>query len=150
MLLNSVILPTARFENSHGKNRAKFTILDAEESFILHVICINDYKQKLEDLKKKHFTASSTLQPMVIVVGPDIYQLSEFFVYFDGVLYKFKSFLKALDTCFKIFQVFNLKYPLACQNTWLFIQKFFFEIETKFDINSYSVSTLISYLKSQK
>lgn len=119
---------------------------------MLHLTSINNYKTRVDGLKAKYISSSLTIQPVVIVVGDDIYQIKEFFIYFDNILFKLPSFLETLSSCFKIFQVLNLHYPKACQGVWLFIQKYFFEITTKFDAQcqSPSVVTLLNYFESKK
>lgn len=69
-----------------------------------------------------------TSQPLVIVVGDD-FAYTHFFVEVDGMKYKFSSYLEAVDYCFKILFVLNLKYPNECMSVWYFIQKFLYGIE---------------------
>lgn len=148
-LLNSVILPSGRYANTEGKTSRKYSIADAEESFSLHSICANDISTKVQELRNKCFKSAETLQPNIIAVGVDIFQLTDFYVFFDNVLFKRSTYIGALSTCFQIFHVFNLKYPVASQNVWLFIQKYFYEINTKFDFSSPAVISLMHYLQSK-
>lgn len=62
---------------------------------------------------------------------------TDIYVYFDDVKYSFisESFLRAVDTVFKIFHVFNLHYPMESLIFWNFIESNFFEIESN---NSFS------------
>ena len=147
--MNSIIKPTGKFPNFEGKQSGKFTIADAEESFTLHLVCVNNYEVKVQGIREKCFQTADTLQPIILVVGSGIYKLKEFFVLFDNVLYKRRNYLESLTTCFQIFHVLNLKYPLACQNAWLFIQKYFFDIQTPFDNHSNAVISLLHFLKSK-
>lgn len=95
----------------------------------------------------KHYLEKNTFQPVILVIGEDLSTLKEFFVYVDGTILKCSTFLSALDTCFKIFHIFNLEYPCHCQRVYLFIQKFIFSINTPHDKSSPKISGLISYLK---
>lgn len=62
-------------------------------------------------------------------------------------MYKFDSFLDAIVCCFNIFQIFCLQYPAASELVWNFIQLYFFEISTEFDVKNSKISSLINYLK---
>ncbi|XP_017478203.1 PREDICTED: uncharacterized protein LOC108367993 isoform X2 [Rhagoletis zephyria] len=149
-LLNSVIVPTARFKKPNGEARGKFTISDGQESFALYLTCINNYKTKLNEIRKKCIETNATTQPTVIVVGPTQYNLKKFYLSIDEVLHEFDSFPKCLSACFKTFHILNLPYPSASQNAWLFIQQLFFEIETEFDNPSPALSTVVNFVRHAK
>jgi len=117
------------------------------ESFALHILCINDYERKIDSVVNKFYSAGLTVQPFLIVVGVSESDLRDFYIYIDGNLLKFKSFIESLDTCFKIFQVLSLKYPVACQHPWLLIQKYFFQIDTLFDTKSSNIISVLQYLQ---
>lgn len=85
-----------------------------------------------------------TVQPLIIAIGPNIYQLHEFYVYFNNTIFKFNNFLKSLDCYFKIFHCLNLKYPLEGELVWLFIQKFFYDIITPCDKQTSALCTVIN------
>ncbi|XP_055907744.1 uncharacterized protein LOC129942723 [Eupeodes corollae] len=148
ILLNSVIPPVSRFKDKRGSNKRKVTISDAQESFILRLPLITNYKEKIEELVNKYYNIKLTVQPFIIVVGEDDINLNSFFVYLDKTLFKFDSFIEAFDNCFKIFQVLSLSYPLGCQPSWIFIQKYFYNINTPFDIKSPNITALLSFLNS--
>lgn len=147
-LLNSILLPTARFKDRAGGIKRKATIADGQESFVLQLECINDYQRKLADLTTKYYYSGLTIQPLIIVEGSVNSILKNFFVYFDGTLYKFPSFIASLDICFKIFQIFQLKYPKACEIPWNFIQQYFFNIKTMYDVKSPNLVSVMSHMES--
>lgn len=147
VLLNSLLLPFAWFKNSDGNSRKKATIQDANESFCLIIPTISEYKVKVEELVGKYFENKSTIQPFIVAVGINPESINEFYVYFDKTLYKFDNFLESLDICFKIFQVFNLKYPQACELPWNFIQQYFYEINTCFDKKNPNLTSLINFMQ---
>ena len=60
LLLNAVILPTARFSDKTGKNSKKTSIADAIEGFIVHLISINDYEKVISELREKYYKSAST------------------------------------------------------------------------------------------
>lgn len=122
--------------------------MDAEESFALRLTSINNYQQQIDEILTKYYSAKLTVQPFLLVEGLSDVDIKGFYVYFDKTLYKFDSYIESLDLCFKIFQVSNLKYPDACQLPWLFIQNFFFGINTSFDIKSANITCLLNFLSN--
>lgn len=121
--------------------------MDSQESFVLHLTTLNDYQRKIDEIINKYYSAGLTVQPFIILEGNEA-EVKGFYVYFDKNLLKLESFIHSLDICFKIFHVLSLKYPIACEQAWLFIQKYFFQIDTKFDCKSSNVTSVINYLNN--
>ena len=71
-------------------------------------------------------TGKSTIQPKLFVTT-DLNNAKSIFVAFDDIIFKFEDLIKAITSCFHIFMVFDLEYPLECRELWEFIQVFFFE-----------------------
>jgi len=94
----------------------------------------------------KCYTSEFTIQPFVIVVGVSEDDIKELFLYFYKNLVKCKSFLYALELCFKSFQILSLEYPKASYDPWFFIQKYFFEKDSSFDKKSSKKTALRDYL----
>ncbi|XP_043662744.1 uncharacterized protein LOC122626519 isoform X2 [Drosophila teissieri] len=149
ILLNAVLPPTARFVNEQGRKTKKVTIADAQNSMVLRLDSLNDYKRQIDKQVCLHYAEGSSLQPFIIVHGTSDTDLAAFYVYFDQNLFKFDSFLRSLDTCFKIFNCYGLKYPEPCEQAWTFIQKYVYGIETEFDKKSPNLTTVLSYLHNQ-
>ncbi|XP_017467416.1 PREDICTED: uncharacterized protein LOC108359857, partial [Rhagoletis zephyria] len=124
LLLNAVITPVARYKNNSSFKRV--TIQEGMDSFLVHVNSASNLEETLAEIRDRFSQKNNTLQPIIIATGSSINCLDNFFVYLDGTKLKFSSFLAALDLCFKVFQVFDVQYPLYCKGVWLFIQKFFF------------------------
>lgn len=74
-----------------------------------------------------------TLQPFLIGLGKDLFNIQQYLMYNDGIFLKFDSIVAAIDSCFKSFFVFDISYPKQCQNFWIFIQRVIFEIVLDFD-----------------
>ncbi|XP_070067801.1 uncharacterized protein [Drosophila takahashii] len=149
ILLNAVLPPSARFENEQGKKTKKLTIADAKDSVLMRLACLNDYQRQIDKKVALHYSEGSTLQPFIIVHGSSDTDLEGFYVYFDENLFKFDSFLISIDTCFKIFNGYGLKYPKPCEQAWTVIQKFNYEIDTKFDKKSPDLTSNLNFLNSQ-
>lgn len=88
-----------------------------------------------------------TVQPYIIAVGPQLTAIETFYIIIDDIMYKMENVLKAVDFLYKIFQVLNIKYPPACEQVWLFIQKYIYGRTTKWDKYDKSVLNLIDQLK---
>lgn len=127
------------------ESKKKVTIADSQDSFVLRLTTINDYKLQIDAVITKYYNAGLTIQPFLIVEGLSETDIKGFYIYFNQNLLKFNSFIECLDTCFKIFQTLSLKYPDASQLPWMFIQKFFYEINTVYDLKSANVASLINF-----
>lgn len=99
-------------------------------SFLFFTSTVSEVETHILNMKNK----KNPIQPFLIVIGESLLKSSQFLIYFDNIKYKFKTFLKALDTCFKIFFVFNLDYPPNSKAVWIFIQFFFYKISTNINI----------------
>lgn len=109
------------------KSTSKFTIKDSQESFVYVAVSIGALEDHIEFLKKR----SENVQPFIAVIGPTILKFTDIFIYFDGIKLPFKTFVRAVDICFKIFYLFNLEYPPASCIFWNFIQNYFYQLKTK-------------------
>jgi len=148
MALHAVKKPTYRYTVTQADQKfcRKATIEDSVSSAVLHVTEINNIQNLNETLNKKSVESNSPFQPFIIVVGVDIFNLVEFYVSFGKFFYKFNSFIIALDICFKIYQVFGIKYPNESHKVWSFLQYFFYNMKTEFDIIYPCVSNVIEDL----
>lgn len=94
----------------------------------------------------------TTLQPFILALGPSMNEISNYLVYIDqekgeNVFCKFKNLIKAVDMLFRIFMVLNLKYPKQCEQIWLLLQRYVYNIQTPYDMHSTTVLQTISDLK---
>lgn len=107
---------------------------------------MNDLHIQIQLRIDNAYKKKEKVQPFICVVGADFYGIKNFYVYYFNTYYKFSNIIRALDTCFKIFHVFNLKYPIQSCLVWTFIQKCMYDIHNEGDIKSSSLSSLISDL----
>lgn len=130
-------------DDSGKKSYIKYSIKDSQNSFIK----ITETAMEMDAyLKKLSKNGNDPIQPCVLIVG-SLFDCKEVLVYFDSIKYKLFSVLKAFDTCFKIFHVFNVEYPDASTDVWLFIQTFFYNINTKYDKSCAIIKQLSSEIK---
>lgn len=86
------------------------------------------------------------LQPYMIFVETGDGQVVSFYVVINKFFYKVESALKAVDICFKSFFAFHLNYTKESEQIWFFIQKYMYNIETKYDNNLQFVNSMINDL----
>ncbi|KAL0130348.1 hypothetical protein PUN28_002172 [Cardiocondyla obscurior] len=130
-LLSHIIPPKGRVR---GKRRQwKPSITECKDSFIIHTVLPADTVVIQERRKKVIKDLGLTLQPFIIVVGPQISDIDSAYVCVDKILYKVPSVLTALNICFKTFHVFNAIYPPESEHLWLLLQRILFMFSTKWD-----------------
>ncbi|XP_022165737.1 uncharacterized protein LOC111030516 [Myzus persicae] len=108
-------------------------------AFITFISDVGELKIAHKVKVDKAFEYGLKLQPYVIVINS-----TEFFVVIDNTYYKLETLIKAVDVCFKSFFSLNVHYPTECEQVWLFIQHYFFEIKLKSDKSILSVKTLVN------
>ena len=101
--------------------------------------------EELEKRQTKYKSRGLTAQPSIIEVKND--HESIFYIRVDNIIYRFDSFLKALDICFKMHFVLNLKYAHEINQTLLLIQKTIFKIDTEYDRVSPALSIFIKEIE---
>lgn len=110
-------------------------------------MCVKTAEAVQEEIKIKN-RKEQTNQPFVIIVG-NLKSPTEL-VYFDEIKYKVTTVIKAIDICFKIFNVFRCMYPSECGAVWTFIQTYFYKIRTEFGTNYLSCRILKEKLKKKQ
>lgn len=126
----------------------KTTIKDAINSSIVHIATVNDLQMARDYKTKCSIQRKNTIQPYVIVIGPHLTDLKEFYVSYGETLQKFTSFIAAMDICFKVYHVFDLQYSKESILLWLFLQQYIYEISTIYDVKSSVLSEFIQNLKN--
>lgn len=125
---------------SGGKMRKKYTIVDSQDAFAVMGASMVEIDTKLQLLKMKGIP----IQPRLLIVG-QLTDIREIYVYFDGIKYAFLNILHAADTCFKLFFIFNLKYPDEAIQFYKFIQFYFYNIEGN---QNTKIASIINDLKT--
>lgn len=133
-LLHYVLKPAAAIPITVDRKKSvwRASISDSIQSMVLEVPNLNDLSSFIEERLTKYRQANFPLQPFVFFIG-SVYHPTHFYIYFGGEYLKFDNVVSSLDTCFKIYQVFNYNYPKESTLVWIFIQQFFYKINTKFD-----------------
>lgn len=70
--------------------------------------------------------------PMIFGIGASLEEIDEFAVVISDVIYfEFTTFIDALDVAFKVFNIFNLKFPPESVNFWIFLNEMFYKTDIK-------------------
>lgn len=70
--------------------------------------------------------------------------MSDIFISVDNTLYKVSSALKAIDLCFKIFQIFDVEYPIESAHIWLLLQRVLYDYKSILDKMTPNITKAIS------
>lgn len=136
--LHSIIKPTARAINIETAAVWKITIQDSIDSFILFASTLLEFEDKIQKKIAKYSKYNVTLQPLIFYIKNSE---KPFGIYLDGKYFLFDKLSLAIDLCFKIFFVFDLKYPIQSQFVWNFFGSYVYEME-----NIEENSSLISFV----
>lgn len=90
-------------------------------------------KIELELEKRATFCKEKNFKehPLVFGVAESEDSVEEFVVAVGNLRYKFTDYLRALDTTFKIYNFFGIKFPPESRKVWLIINALFYDIETE-------------------
>lgn len=124
------LLPPSRIRKKAvavvDKNARKhkfYTLNESRKAFMQVCQTETEYKQIYDN----KVTAESSVPPYISLIG-SVYEPQYFMVDFENITYKFFTFSKALETCFKSYFVFNFVHPEACDCMWDFINEQFFKL----------------------
>ena len=107
-----------------------------------------DIDKRLRETREKYAKYGIELQPLIIVVGTTLSEITGFYVNIDDTRYRFQSVLAALDLCFKSFHVLHAEYPKPSEHIWLFLQKSIYSLNTKWDKRLPCAATLLATIKN--
>lgn len=110
----------------------KFSLQERRNSFILHVTNARSLDSELENHKEALRKQGSSLQPLIVVVGP-LAAPQQYFVVINNLKYQCETVLDAVQTAFQSFFVIDLNYPAAAETIWLFFQVAVFGISLETD-----------------
>ncbi|XP_060846086.1 uncharacterized protein LOC132925734 [Rhopalosiphum padi] len=145
LVLPFLFLPITT-KRKKGQPACRPSKVEVRDSFITHLRSHSEVKETITRRKEKYARLGITLQPLVIMVGPDINSISQYFVFVDETYYVLNSIVHAVDCCFKVIHALNLQYPIECLPVWTFIQKGFYKMKTSWDTEYVSVNSLLSDL----
>ncbi|XP_036319129.1 uncharacterized protein LOC118733709 [Rhagoletis pomonella] len=100
-----------------------YSIKESLDSFMVVCATETEYKQ-MYDCKVQ---AESSIAPFISLIGT-LDEPQSFMIDFDNIIYKVFNFAKAVDICFKAYNVFNMAYAEPCAAMWDFINRQFYQL----------------------
>ena len=107
----------------------------------------DDVKTEIEAIEKKASENHIRVQPYAIVVEKDLSEITESYVWYDGIQHKVNSPRDAVDVTFKVIHALHADYPKQSECHWLLLQKGIYKIRTPWDKENYEVDILIEKLR---
>lgn len=145
-LLHAVFVPTSKKvtrDHNGKKSQVKHSIKDSQNSFMI----FKDSNCDVEEYITMRRREKHPIHPLILIVGTPI-NPREVIVSFDSIKYNVFTILSAIDVCFKLFHLFNLEYPSESCIVWLFIQKYFYDLNTNFDKPCHTLGQILSDLSA--
>ena len=114
LALNAIFKPTyCVVKNANGTKTYKPSIALAKELFLS--------KYDPEKIQEG-------LQPVMVYVGRNVLNATQFGVLFDGAKFFSESFLRIFDLAFKYYSVLNIEYPAENCRVWKFVKDKIYQI----------------------
>jgi len=145
-LILSFLFSPITTKRKRGKTAWRPSKIEMKDGFITHIKSHTELQDTVTRRKEKYAQLGTTLQPLIIIVGPNCNSISQYFVLVDDTFYVLNSILSSVDCCFKIIHALNLQYPIESLPIWSFIQKGFYKIKTPWDTEYVCVNSLLSDL----
>lgn len=148
ILLLVYLLPTVSVTvNQENKKRWKPSYAESKDAFVIQVTSLAGIETGIESYRKRCEQFGWPVQPLMIIVGPKITETSDYLVYFGGSYYRFKTFLKSLEVCYKLFKVYQLPFPVEASGPWTLIGHSLFNFKAaERDIHYRQVCRIQTYL----
>ncbi|XP_062714297.1 uncharacterized protein LOC109409342 [Aedes albopictus] len=147
-LLLFFIWPSTVMRLPNGK-KWKPSLVESSESTILHLKTLADYETELSRLSRQNLLRGLPDYPVIVVVGPSIEHVNQFFVSYKDIAYKAETFIKALDITFKVYEAYGISFPSEANGPWSFMAYVFYDFEPPENGNKARILTLATHLRNQ-
>lgn len=124
-------------------------MVESSESTILHLKTLADYETELSRLSRQNLLRGLPDYPVIVVVGPSIEHVNQFFVSYKDIAYKAETFIKALDITFKVYKAYDISFPSEANGPWSFMAYVFYDLEPPENGNKARILTLATHLRNQ-
>ncbi|XP_011859037.1 PREDICTED: uncharacterized protein LOC105556553 [Vollenhovia emeryi] len=142
------LLPSLCCKRGRGKSTGYIpSVQEARKFFIIHVTIPGDLRRAVKRHCAHLNAIGARLQPILIVVGQTLANITATYIQIDGIRYKLRTPVAALDACLKAYHALDAVYPQECKVVWYFVQHYFYNLYLKEDENISRVASLISSLK---
>ncbi|XP_062717187.1 uncharacterized protein LOC134292223 [Aedes albopictus] len=114
-------------------------ICETEEEF---AGSLNSQRQELE-------SNGTQFSPRIYAVGP-IENFESFYVVTNKLRYKLPSLVRCLDVVVKLKFTLDLQFPESCELFWVFISKYFYDIDYTQKSRNTQILQLLAFLNSRE
>ncbi|KAJ8911123.1 hypothetical protein NQ315_003298, partial [Exocentrus adspersus] len=142
------LLPCKARHLCANKKQWKPRTVDSREGLILRAELPGDVETVIQRKKEKLNKLDVPIQPYVIVERSGT-TIRKVYVYINEQLFQVSTVLKAIDTCFQCYHVFNLRYQFESEHMWAFIQHSMYELRTKWDSTIPNILDIVNKVKRQ-
>lgn len=114
---------------------------------MVHVTSLAGIEAGIDRYRKRCQQNGWPVQPLMIVVGPKLTEITDYLVYFGGSYYRFSTFLKSLEVCYKLYKVYQLPFPVESSGPWTLIghSLFNFKVPVR-DVHYRKICRIQTYL----
>jgi len=126
-----------------GKNYWKPSISEARDGLFLQVKIPGDIEKAKQEKIDFMFKRNLTVQPYIIIVGPNLSNIHAFYVIIDNINYQTATLLDALKFCFQVYFILDIKYSPESKYLWFLFQWELFNIECEKDIKIPFINDLL-------
>lgn len=128
----------------YGPKRWRPTVKNSKNSVFKRVFSRDSITRAVRARNIERVKNQITEHPLIYGVGEHLDEMTDFYVALGDILYKFNSFIEALDASFKCFKVLQLDYPKESINFWTFVDLVFYKTDNQ--QNSPSIVALVNSL----
>lgn len=132
-MLPALLPPKGRTKVPNSTKLWKPSIAETRDSFVILVKTPGDVEKAKEQRVNEMFKKGLTVQPYMLLIGPNLNNIISSFVVTNNLQYKCSSVIDALNFCFKIYQVLDAEYPYEVMHLWFLIQWVVFGFKNKRD-----------------
>lgn len=148
IVLLTYLLPTISVPlKQENKKRWKPSFAESKDAFVVHATSLAEVETEVGRYRKRCKQNGWHVQPLLIVVGPELTEITDYLVYFGGSYYRFSTFLKSLEVCFKLFKVYQLPFPAESSGPWTLIGHSLFNFQVSAtDVHYRKICRIQTYL----
>ncbi|KAL1397758.1 hypothetical protein pipiens_009506 [Culex pipiens pipiens] len=150
IILLVYLLPTLSVTlNQEGKKRWKPSFAESKEAFLVHVTSQAGIETGVDRYRNRCKLNGWPAQPLMIVVGSKLTEITDYLVYLGGSCYRFSTFLKSLEVCYKLFKIYKLSFPAESSGPWALIGHSLFNFEvTERDVHYRQICRIQTHLNN--
>lgn len=129
-ILPALCPPTTKVK---GVAKQRLLVSNSRAGLLLHVTGTAAIAEQLNARREILYAEKKKSQPFLVVVGPNLANIKEFYVDVSGILYRINSLAKAVDVCFKAIIALHVSYPPESKKPWMMIQRVLYNITSEYD-----------------